>query len=202
MYCPNCATPTQVPDQNYCKNCGTNLLVVTQALSVSGSSPVLPAFPTNTQNLAFVPDQNELTRRKFSKIGWAMIGGGILFAIFLSILGSAFGALSSRLGHFIGELASFGPFFTTAGIFLLIYNRILHRKSHTQPPVVLVQQSPGMVPTPMAIPPQPVQPQYVNLPPAPVTYYDTPPSVTENTTAHLNKMQVPVQYSSGSRDTQ
>ena len=200
MYCPNCATPTQVPDQNFCKNCGTNLLAVTQALNVSGSNAGLPAFPVNTHNLGFVPDPSEVTRRKLSKIGWGMIGGGILLGIFLSILGSAFGAISIRLGHFIGELASFGPFFTVAGIFLLIYNRILHRRSNNHPPVVLVQQNPAIIPTPMAIPPQPVQPQYVNLPPAPATYYETPASVTENTTAHLNKMQVPILYTS--RDTQ
>lgn len=201
MYCPNCATPTQVPDQNYCKNCGTNLLVVTQALTVPGTSAGFPAFSQPGPNIGFAPDPNETTRRKLSKIGWAMVGGGILFGIFMAILGNAFEALSGRFGHFIGELASFGPFFMVAGIFLLIYNRIVHRKSNL-PPVVVLQQNPAVMPTPLAIPPQPAQPQYANLPPAPATYYETPPSVTENTTAHLNKMQIPVQYTSGSRDTQ
>lgn len=201
MYCPNCATPTQVPEQNYCKNCGTNLLVVTQALTVSGPSPNFTPFQANTPSLGFAPDPNEAARRKFSKIGWAMVGGGILLGIFMAILGNAFEAISGRFGHFIGDLASFGPFFMVAGIFLLIYNRIIHRRSNL-PPVVVVQQNPAVVPNPVpALPQPPAQSQFVNLPPAPVTYYDTPPSVTENTTAHLNKMQVPVQYTSGSRDT-
>ncbi len=212
MFCPNCATPTQIPDQNFCKTCGTNLLAVTQALSVSGSSPVLPAFPPQTGAFvnaspppAFSPQleaiphyQDQLLRRKLSRIGWGMMGGGILLAMFLSILGGAFEALSGRLGHFIGELASFGGFFFMSGIILLIYNRILHKK-HPLPQVVVLQPNGTAVPVTPGLQPPPIS--YQNLPPAPATIYDTPPSVTENTTAHL-KIPFQAPFPQGSRDTQ
>jgi hypothetical protein len=203
MFCPNCGTPTQIPDQNFCKICGTNLLVVSRALQPSTFGEQLPAAVSSAASSPYIgtltagagplPEQfaalpfvqEEAHRQKIRKIGWLVMGGGILFAIFLDILGDALGNLSSELGGFVSDLGGFGALIFVAGLMMTLYARFILKKTN-QPQVVIVQQPANSVGNASGFP-SPVQnPVPPQLTPAPPTNYAPPPSVTENTTAHLD----------------
>jgi hypothetical protein len=202
MFCPNCGTPTQIPDQNFCKICGTNLLVVSRALQPAAPGETAPPaagtppyIGTLTAGAGPLPEQfaalpfvrEEAHRQKIRKLGWIAMGGGILFAIFLEILGDALANLSSELGAFVSDLGEFGGLIFVGGLMMTLYARFVMKKTN-QPQVVIVQQPANSVgnasgfqnaaPNPAAPAPQ--------LTPAPPTNYAPPPSVTENTTAHLD----------------
>lgn len=163
------------------------------------TNPVGPIPLANLSSLPFV--EEELKRQKLRKLGWMMVGGGLLFAIFLDTLGDAIAHIINPLGRAISALDGIGALICLAGIFLVIYTRFILKPA--QMPPVIVVQSPQMTgnlnPNQVSqAGPGPVMAQPGQLPPPSVdSYFYQSPSVTEHTTQQLK-----VPYPSSPRDTQ
>lgn len=188
MFCPTCGTPTQLPDQNFCKACGTNLTLVTSALQSglgsSGSGSDLAATVAE-QMAALQHSKDRLWRRKLRQTAWGLIAGGPLLSATLGISSSVLENLSHWLARFVASFASFGGLMFFAGIVLLVYVRMA-LKPEPLPRVVIVPSmpgGPGLFPAQTATP-GPVS-SYQSRFPAPPTVAE-PPSVTEHTTHLLN----------------
>jgi hypothetical protein len=82
MFCPKCGS-NQGEGRKFCTSCGTNLLIVSQALTgkIPQSNPLPPTSHT------FERDR----QREFTKgLYFAIIGGGILAGKFISFIFSGF----------------------------------------------------------------------------------------------------------------
>jgi len=180
MFCPTCGS-NQSEEKRFCTSCGTNLLVVSQALTgqPAGSNNVTPSTP----NLLELERQREVAKG----LRYAIIGGGL-------VAYKLFGFVFS--GPFRGG-SPFG-FWTVIG-FILLAIGISKIVSHRPPNAVPGQAMP--IPTnqthqDLYQSKQPASPQPV-FSATPVSGYSTPntselespkhpvPSVTEDDTRHL-----------------
>jgi predicted lipid-binding transport protein (Tim44 family) len=83
MFCPKCGS-SQGEGRKFCTSCGTNLLIVSQALS--GKLPQSNTSPPVQQTFALERQQRELTKGLY----FAIIGGGIMAGRLISFLFSGF----------------------------------------------------------------------------------------------------------------
>lgn len=166
MFCPNCGA-RQTGRRKFCTACGTNLLVVSQALSGQIQTPIQP----NT-------DATEHQREFAKGVKLAVIGGAILVIQFLSFVFSLpFRRVSSPFGFF-----SFIAIITMA---IGISKLISARHNAAAPIQPLYQQMPTQMPSSM-----PSQPPSLIESSTPITSglnEDCHPmsSVTEEETRHL-----------------
>ncbi|MBX7222399.1 MAG: zinc ribbon domain-containing protein [Blastocatellia bacterium] len=219
MFCPNCGTPPLSDDQKFCKVCGTNLLVVSQVLNpaVSGQNPYAPLsqpagmpLPAAPPGPGMVPSgppappsaplpgipflDDAVKREKLRRLGWMMMGGGIVFGILMGVLGDALRHIIGPLGRAIGELGGLGALVTVAGFFVWFYAKVLIKKPDL--PQVIVVQQPTVISGQTGNLPYQGQPVQAQLPPPAVSSYGPPFSVTEHTT---HRLEMP--YQPTSRDT-
>lgn len=155
MFCPGCGKEC-LDNKNFCNICGTNLLAVKQALTGQTLTP-------QPQQIA-----HSSAKRKFITAGFFTIGGGIVFAITISIVSDMLRHINPDAGRIVESLTPFCSIFFIVGSLLMVYARMMFKSSEQ----VTVAQ---------AIPP--LQ-QSLPHPPKSFTGY-TPPSVTERTTAEL-----------------
>jgi predicted lipid-binding transport protein (Tim44 family) len=83
MFCPKCGS-NQGEGRKFCTSCGTNLLIVSQALS--GKLPQSNASPPTSHIFVLERQQRELTKGLY----FAIIGGGIMAGRLISFLFSGF----------------------------------------------------------------------------------------------------------------
>lgn len=136
-------------------------------------SQILSGQPANVsaiQNMLTLDTSTESPRRKARRIGFIVMGGGLLFAMLFSILGGAFSNLDGDLGSFVGSLGNLGGLIFTVGIGIMIYSFFL---SKTPTASHIAQHN--------IIPPADLRPQ---MPPA--GFQQKVSSVTENTTELLD----------------
>ena len=119
MYCPNCGSETQT-DSKFCRLCGTDLNIVSQALT------------GQLQTASEQTPSKESQRRRAAKWGFITFWGGVLLAALFAIIGDAFVPLSHRLGVFVGNLAPLGGLVSTLGIGLMIYSLFLPKSQSGQ----------------------------------------------------------------------
>ncbi len=191
MFCPTCGTPTQLPEQNFCKACGLNLTLVTSALQAGSGQPV----PGSSDMAAAVAGQlaslqdskDRLWRTKLRRAGWGLLVGGPLLSATLGISASVLEHISHWLARFVVSFSGFGGLMFFAGILLLVYARMAF-KPEPLPQVVIVPSLPLVPPGSAAAPPTAIsggEAPYRGAFPAPPTVAE-PPSVTEHTTQLLN----------------
>ncbi len=192
MCCPNCGTQPQLPEQRFCKTCGTNLALVSQILATPPgmSGQTAPRIPPTTGQLppAYLPGFQEIAaenakREKLRRLGWITMGGGIVLGIILAIVGGAIRHIVPPVGRMIEELGGFGGLIFFMGLMIVFYARFILKKTD-MPQVVFVQ--PPVVQPPSAqanltggLP----RMDQAQLPPPLV--YGPPYSVTEHTTDRL-----------------
>jgi hypothetical protein len=167
MFCPKCGS-NQSEGKRFCTVCGTNLQVVTQALS--GQLPQTYYQPQ-------IPHPYEIERQRETAKGLrlAIIGGGFVALKFFSVIFSG--------GSLIHPLFIIGFILLAVGVSKLV----AYRPTQTAPPQSPASHSyPSPVPSPeiIQVSPQPVfasAPRTSELPPI----EQTVPSVTEDDTKHL-----------------
>lgn len=163
MYCPKCGIDTLI-DTKFCRGCGMDLQPISQILT---GQPVKPS-PIHT--LLSLQTPSVSPRKKARRAGFIAMGGGLLLAAFLGILGGAFLNLDNDLGEFVASLAGLGGLVFTVGIGIMIYSFFLSKV-----PTVAHDTQPNLIP--------PAQP-YAQMPPADFGHRVS--SVTENTTNLLD----------------
>lgn len=157
MFCPGCGKEC-LDDKNFCNSCGTNLLAVKQALT--GQTP----HPQPHQ-IALNP-----AKRKFIAASFFTIGGGIVFAITISIVSDMLRHINPDASRIVESLIPFCSIFFIVGTMLMVYAKMMFKSSEQ----VTVAQAPQLPPLQQSLP----------HPQRSFTGY-TPPSVTERTTAEL-----------------
>ncbi len=188
MFCPTCGTPTQLPEQNFCKACGLNLALVTSALQAGPGQPVLGssdmAAAVAGQLASLQDSKDRLWRTKLRRAGWGLLVGGPLLSATLGISASVLEHISHWLARFVVSFSGFGGLMFFAGILLLVYARMAF-KPEPLPQVVIVPTpplgSPAAAPSAISGSESPYRGAF----PAPPTVAE-PPSVTEHTTQLLN----------------
>jgi hypothetical protein len=190
MFCPTCGTPTQLPEQNFCKACGLNLTLVTSALQAnpgpSGAGSDMAAAVAG-QLASLQHSKDRLWRTKLRRAGWGLVVGGPLLSAALGISASVLEHISHWLARFVVSFSGFGGLMFFAGILLLVYARMAF-KPEPLPQVVIVPTPPLGPLGSAATPPSAIsggETPYRGAFPAPPTVA-TPPSVTEHTTQLLN----------------
>lgn len=162
MYCPNCGIETSI-DKRFCRGCGMDIRAVAQAFKGN------PANLSTVQNM-FSLQGAESPRKKVRRIGFITMGGGLLLASMLAIIGGAFSTLGGNLGNFVASLSGLGGLVFMLGIGIMIYSCFLPKTSsisHTSPYDAIPPAEPN-----------------VQIPPAP--FRQSVSSVTENTTDLLD----------------
>ena len=173
MYCPSCGA-NQAEGRRFCTNCGTNLWVVSQALS----APPRAGEP----NQPLRPDPREAARQRelASGVKLALIGGAFVALQFFSFIFS----LPFRRGG-----STFGFWGFVALVLMAIgISKIIKARPVGAPPAPRPQYEP-----PAALPPERPRPVFSvdsehatgTLDPALRTTPRATPSVTEDETQHL-----------------
>lgn len=111
MFCPTCGTPTQLPEQNFCKACGLNLTLVTSALQASpgpsgAGSDMAAAVAGQLASLQHSKDR--LWRTKLRRAEWGLVVGGPLLSAALGISASVLEHISHWLARFVVSFSGFG----------------------------------------------------------------------------------------------
>ncbi len=189
MFCPTCGTPTQLPEQNFCKSCGLNLAVVASALQASPGQSGLERYGGGCGQAVASPQHSKdcLWRTKLRQAGWGLLVGGPLLSATLGISASALEHISDWLARLVASFSGFGGLMVFAGVLLLVYARMAF-KPEPLPQVVIVPSLPLVPPGSAAAPPTVIsggESPYHGAFPAPPTVAE-PPSVTEHTTQLLN----------------
>jgi RNA polymerase subunit RPABC4/transcription elongation factor Spt4 len=151
MYCPSCGTQTS-NDTKYCRVCGTNLHAVTELLTGQGVT-------ANTEGSAVAGTVQPDDRRKFMRLGFVVLFGGIIFATLLAAIGDSVRPMYRNLGNAIENFGSVGAIIMLLGIGLMIYSRFFPRvttaiqqaKRELLPPPSLVHDT-AAIPKPEALP--------------------------------------------------
>jgi hypothetical protein len=168
MFCPKCGQEQLAEVPNFCSRCGFPLTEVTSLLARGGAPGEVP--------------ENKPPRRKARRSGLWLVLASIVFFFVAVLSAEAEGDVSVALFGFL-TVASF-----FIGMCTLIYSWIKGRSGRRSEPGPLGQQTRRVE-----------APQWGALPPAyappvtmPKTRFDTgevaePPSVTENTTRHLEQ---------------
>ncbi len=165
MYCPTCGT-TASAEQKFCRACGTNLQIVSQALSGQLTTSV-------PNDLMSVVQELRSRRRKMFRWGFITFWGGIIVAALLGVIGGALESINPPVGEAIAALSGLGGIILLIGIGMMIYSAFLPKvsgpTSSAQSPALSSSASPTGTPMPPS--PEPV------------------PSVTEHTTVKLESPQ-------------
>jgi hypothetical protein len=167
MYCPKCGS-NQGDGKRFCTICGTNLQIITQALS--GQLPPVHSFPP-------IPHPYEIERQRETAKGvkLSIIGGGFIAYKFFSAIFSG--------GSFLGVLSFVGFILLAVGVSKLI----AYRTEATYSPHLKIaptqQSSYPQNPTP----PPNSQPTVISAPrTSELPHVQLPlPSVTEDDTRHF-----------------
>jgi hypothetical protein len=166
MYCPSCGA-NQADQKKFCTNCGTNLLAVSRALQ--GPPAVFAAPPA--------PFQNPIDRIRDAQRERRYASG-----VRLTIIGGAFLALQLLRFIFSWHLDQGSPFGFFSLVAIVIASIGISRiaTSRIQPSIPQRQVTPSSITpgTPEVTPPQ--QSQETRM-------FETPPSVTEETTRHFQQ---------------
>ncbi len=188
MFCPTCGTQAQLPDQSFCKVCGTNLTAFASALQpVPGSASNDLAAMLAEQLTALQQAKDQALRNKLRRAGWGLITGGPLLAAALGISSSVLENVSHWLSRFVSSFSGFGGLMLFAGILLLVYARMAFKKEPAPQVVVVAAPLPGAtgtLPFGQAAALK-AAPPYRSAFQAPATVAE-PPSVTEPTTELLD----------------
>ncbi|HKX27225.1 MAG TPA: zinc ribbon domain-containing protein [Blastocatellia bacterium] len=181
MFCPRCGSK-QSESGKFCTHCGTNLALVSQALTGQQHSPT-PNAPSQTQSLE-LGRRHELTRG----YRFALIGLGFVFFGLIKFI---------RSGASFEESAVSAPtllavIFLIIGISKILGNRV-SRATRAGEMVTAAPPQPILSPAPVPVPVKDQSPFVTNE-------FEIPqhprPSVTEDETLHLPSSRAPRKYQS------
>src|SRR5262249_57994904 len=135
MYCPNCATQTSV-DQKFCRNCGMNLTLVSQAMT---SHQVLPGSSDASSGAESSDDSEEDRKSNLMRRGFVLLFAGLVFCILMGIGGGEVQRLNIPLGHLMNSLAGLGAAGLLAGVGMIVYAALLpsHKLRHQARPIAI-----------------------------------------------------------------
>jgi len=134
MYCPSCGLE-HLEARRFCNRCGTNLELISRALTGT------PSDPTIGQKLE--------QRQKAMSRAFLTIGSGVGVAIFMMIVSEILRSLRSYdAAHVVENVAMFGPLIMVIGLMLMINARILYGSKkellrQAQHPPQLLPESPA-----------------------------------------------------------
>ena len=174
MFCPKCGT--QNPETGkFCRSCGTDLATVSDALAgkTSGKSPGFGMFePVQPMSL---------TDRKGKPIHWESVFGKLFMGLAFLVVAILLGVTGKGNGWWFWMLI---PAFGMLGSGMAHYMQ-LKRSEQQQGISAPSQPAPNEISSPNNAALPPTQTEYVS----PDSRYKTgdlvPPSVTDNTTRHL-----------------
>jgi hypothetical protein len=166
MYCPKCASQN-MDNARFCRGCGTDLALVSQALTGQ-----LPQTPVDSG-----PSSGRRDRKNRHTKEPRIDKGIQSFVMGMALILVAFGARYYAPAGHIWWFWMFIPAFSMigGGIAEMVRWKLHQDQLHANQ---LVQQQP------VAMPPQ--TPIAGGLPPRSTSEIYTPPSITENTTRHLD----------------
>jgi len=131
MYCPNCATETVI-NQKFCRSCGMNLTLVSQAIisqalvsEATASQSIVPGSGDQHPSTAFREDRSEHRQSKFMRWGFVLLFAGLVFTILMGVGGDEVQRVNFSLGHFMNSLAGVGAAILLAGVGLIVYAGLL-----------------------------------------------------------------------------
>jgi hypothetical protein len=166
MYCPSCGA-NQADQKKFCTNCGTNLMAVSRALQ--GPPVVFAAPPAPFQHQIDSLRDAQRERRYASGLRLTIIGGAFLALQFLRFIFS----------WHLDQGSPFGFFSLVAIVIASIgISRIATARIQSSTPQRLVTPS-SITPDTLGVAP-PQQSQETRM-------FETPPSVTEETTRHFQQ---------------
>lgn len=165
MYCPTCGTAASA-EQRFCRACGTNLQIISQALSGQLSASI-------SSDLVRLVQDMRSRRRKIRRWGFIVFWGGTIVAAFFGVVGGAVESISPPVGDAIASLSGLGGIIVLIGIGMMIYSAFLPKAPDSLPlphsSALSSSESPISISTPSS-------PESV-------------PSVTEHTTMKLESRQ-------------
>ncbi|HEX8068685.1 MAG TPA: zinc ribbon domain-containing protein [Pyrinomonadaceae bacterium] len=167
MYCPKCGTQN-IENASFCRGCGTNLTVVSQALT---------GRPPEAASVAPPAELDRRTRRQRKRDRPPRLDSAITtFFMGLAFIFVAFAVKNYMPGGHVWWFWMFLPAFGMIGGGIAEYARLRESRKAAQLP------APDYAP-PAVAPPHAAQ----ELPPRPAADYYPPASVTENTTQLLDR---------------
>ncbi|MBX7222398.1 MAG: zinc ribbon domain-containing protein [Blastocatellia bacterium] len=196
MFCPNCGTPPQLPDQKFCKSCGMNLMVVSQVVkTTSTNGSTAPSFqgmpllsvtggqgsPVDAAGGTAPLFEYEAKRQKLKRLGLGMMLGCFPVTLFFLILGEIIHRYSWELGEALRNIGLFGPLLFVTGLCLQVYVWLAFKKLDGTQVVFLPQANAAVITPPAKAEPGSVPQAQL----AAANLWATPVSVTEHTTEHL-----------------